>query len=280
MIVPKKFRDEFTSIISLSQYDYNIADDITIFLQNGSGPVRTVIYKFIDTGGLYKYTIREEEINEDIIHINIISKDKIQCMSILINKKVHLATLISMSETGKCVSEGLNKSIGKSGTKILKAALNILINKKNKYKIKRIILKDKSHLQCNNCKNPIKLAQIRTVLKGEPWFSSFGFKPIQDKEYAIQSNINVLKKLKTSEINIEKIIKLSIKNNDSTEQININEILKIAKNNIYLKDFISRLSLEFNKYCCFISHLLEHIFSSSSKTGLVDLYNSVFYLDI
>ena len=286
MSIPKKFKDNFTSVISLSQYDYNIGDDISVFLQKGNGMSKFETVKFIDTGGLYFYTVKTDIVNKDSVRISIVSKDETQCVVILVNKKTHVSALLSMSDTGKCVSEGLNKSISKGGTKILKVALNIILNNKKKYNIERIVLKDNSYLACDNSPNPVKLAQIRMVLKGEPWFSSYGFRPIDNnskpdklKLKAIETNNEIFDRLKTKDVNISKIIGSVIKK-QIENKIDIAEISKLVNEHPLMRNFIIRLTMEFDKYCCLLSYLLDFLFNPISKTGLTDFYNGLFYLDI
>lgn len=289
MDIPEKFKDKYKSITLLKQQDLCLKRRLYESAQTGSGQTIKEKYKFIDTGGLYIYNINKNIIDK-YVEISIVSKEETQCVIIIIDTKTGIAGLTTMSDTGKCVNEGLNKSVGNSGTKILKVAMNIILDNKRKYNIKYVNLIDKSYISCDNCKNPVKLAQLRTVIKGESWFSSYGFKPLvnsrkptdcelDDISELMKNNREIFTILKTKDVDIAKLVAIGIKK-QKIYQIDIKEVADLIKEYPLMRNFIIALTKDFNKNCCLISYLLDSLFDSRSKTGLVDFYDKEFYLEI
>jgi len=68
------------------------------------------------------------------------------------------AILNNMSYYKNCSKEGLVSPGG--GGVLLRFIINYLIQRKDKYKINRIVLTDKSFKYCNHCKTTVKLASF------------------------------------------------------------------------------------------------------------------------
>ena len=158
---------------------------------------------------------------------------------------------------------------------------------KDKFKINRIILKDNSFLICDYKQQTVKLAQLRMITHGKPWYAEYGFKPYDnlnerpDKklEHVINKNNIILDKLKTNCIDIINIVKDAIIANKLND-IDIAKIKQLMKNYPMMRSFIIRLSNELDKYCVILNSLLRELYDPSLKIGLTNLFGTLLYLDI
>ena len=94
-------------------------------------------------------------------------------------------------------------------------------------------------------------------------------------------NNQILKIFKTENeyFDINKIIENTIKKNKITN-VDVNKIKELVKKYPLIKDFVTRLSKEFDKYCYFIVEILDSLFRPIYKTGLTNFKGKSFYLDI
>ncbi len=250
-------------------------------MQYGAGE-KDKTYRFVDVGGLYTFNchIKDTDLGKQI---SILTKNELDCVIIYIDKIKKVAVLSSMSYDNKCAKEGLPKPGG--GTILLRFALNLIIWNSGEYNIKRIILKDNSYIPCKNCPRNIELSRLRTFTKGQPWYVKFGFLPYDPQTEqpsnellkSMQRNADLVKKIKTNELNIINLIKKSdIKN------IQLNEINKLASKYVLLRDFIIKLLEDYQTYCCLIQLLLKELYNPEQpeKAKLYDFYGKSFYFDI
>jgi hypothetical protein len=239
--------------------------------------------KFIDVGGVHTYKV-EELLEEDRTRISVLTEKNEDCVTIFIDKGSNIAILNNLSYYNNCAMEGLRQP--GTGNKLLRFALNLILELQPKYGIKRILLKDNSFLQCTGCPETIKLAQLRILTHGKPWYSSYGFKPYdahsrkpsKDLYKSIEYSNNIFNKLKISDIDIEKVVKKS--SSIKKIKLNVNDIMILIKKYILIRDLITRLLKEFDKYCCIINHILIEIYKPETKTGLTNFHGKVFYLNI
>lgn len=251
--------------------------------QNGGS--QTEYQKFIDIGGVYTYEIYKENIDDDRLRISVITPIEQDCITIFIFKNKNIAVLHNMSYMNDCAKEGLGKP--GSGNKLLRFALNLIVQYADKYKIKRIILKDNSFLHCRGCSETIKLANLRLITHGKPWYSSYGFKPYDASTHkpsksllkSVGTTNNLLDDIKTMDVNMIDLIRDIIKK-EKLKNINMKEMKILIKKNPLIRNFIIRLAKEFDKYCCIIHYILKVIYNPETKLGLTNFYNKNFYLDI
>jgi hypothetical protein len=246
-------------------------------IQTGGGKEEQLKFVHEDSIKTYRVYTTDEQ-------ILILTPDDQECVTILLYKENNLAVLHNMSYFKQCAREGLN-SPGR-GNKLLIFALNLIINKKDKYNIKRILLKDISFLYCKNCSHTVKLARLRTTIRGQPWYMKFNFlpydpelqKPSENILKGININQKILKTFKTDKIDI---IELTKQFNDKENiDYDLNEIKRLMDKYKLFKDFIERLVREFDKYCCLVEYILQYIYDPVNKIGLADFYGKTYYLDI
>ena len=154
---------------------------------------------------------------------------------------------------------------------------------KSQYNIKRILLTDYSYLPCYECDENVKLARLRTLTYGKTWYMKYGFKPYDnikqkpenDMLKGIKLNQEIREKLKAKQINI-------IKLTEEIKGVNVKEIKRLLDKYSLMKDFIIRLTKEYDKYCCLIEKITQHIFNPPllEKRLMVDYYGKSVYLDI
>ena len=252
------------------------------------GKPKKEIHKFIDEGGVYTYTVFVDE-NYDpfTIHIVVVTPQENDCVTVLIDKKEKIAVLHNMSYFEGCAQmesrEGLKRPGG--GTKLLRFALNLLLELSQRYHFKRILLKDNSFIHCNKCSKTVKLASLRMITHGLTWYGKYGFKPYDPGtskpsellKNALNTNNKTLSVLKTKDVNIINIVKDTIKK-EKLKNININEIERLIKQYPLFRNFIVRLTKEFDKYCCILVHIMDIVYYTKIK--LVDFDGKTFYLDI
>ncbi len=245
---------------------------------------KDTIERFIDNGGVYTYKVFiSNEIQPGRTHIIVETEDERECVTIYIEDRI--ATLHNMSYEEGCAKEGLRRPGG--GNKLLRFALNLILKYSNEYKIKSILLTDKSFIQCKGKSETIKLAQLRLITHGEPWYCSYGFRPYDGvkqkpskmiERYIHESN-EILKTLKTTSVNIGDIIGKAIKKEKITNY-NVTELTRLTSDYPLMRDFIIRLVREYDKYCYILIHLLKELYRPGAKTGLTDFFGKSFYLDI
>ncbi len=234
--------------------------------------------KYIDHKESYTFKLAEL-IEMDRIQLSVISADQTECITVFIEQEMELAILHNMTYYENCAKEGLIRPGG--GSILLRFILNYLINNKRKYKINRIVLTDNSFLACNNCDDNVKLARLRFITHGETWYMKYGFMPYdaeknkpdeQLKKYVIQNNKKI-SQLKTNELPILKLSK-NVKN------LNVAELKRLIDKYSSFGDFITKLSQEYNKYCCLLVHILKELYDPVIGKKLMDFYKKPFYLDI
>ena len=285
--VPIHFKQLEKEFINNLWTEFRIKIDYKKVFNHGEfigGYKKDTIEQFIDHGGVYTYKVFiTDEIQDDIVHIVVETDDSNECATIFIDKGI--AILHNMSYFENCAKEGLRRPGG--GNKLLRFTLNLIIKYKNKYGIKRILLTDKSYIQCQGKSETIKLAQLRQITHDSPWYSAYGFKPYdsfrqkpsKSLDKAILKNNEILKSLKTTDINIGEIIGKAI-HKEKIKDYDANELTRLVEKYPLMRGFILRLIQEYDKYCYILIHLLKVIYAPESKSGLTDFYGKSFYLNL
>lgn len=279
--LPKKFRSlEYRFLLGLLPY-YRInvlTKQYQIGGKNGSQMEKNI--KFNDKTGIFTFKV-SVSIDENRIQLSVLSTDDIDCVTVFIEPIKHLAILHNIGFYENCAKEGLKKPGG--GSVLLRFVLNHLTNNKELYKINKIALTDHSYLPCSNCDDNVQLARLRQITHGETWYMKYGFKPYNAEKdisdtrtlEAIEYNNNKLKTLNTNIIS-------NVKMNKYIKQLDKKELHRLTIKYPLLKDFIIRLSTEYNKYCCLFVYILKNLYETAvgKKSILEDIYDKSYFLDI
>ena len=195
-----------------------------------------------------------------------------------VKKKSIIQSLNNYTDCVRCLSN--NEILFKSGD-ILTQIMIIMSIKNN---LKYIELTDNSYLLCKNSK--LLLIHLRTMTKGNPFYSKYGFIPLYEKNI-YEHNINIYKQQKT--LTKEQIIKYlyyrDFDNNKDAKILNyINNILIPRLNPIILvSEFINSIIGDNNKEACSLLYniymkIYEDIgyYKYENKKFILDLKNNIF----
>ena len=255
------------------------------YILSGGGPNKE-IHKFIDEWGIYTNTVFvNEKFDPSTIHVVVTTQNEQDCATVLIDKNEKIAILHGMSYFEGCAKEGLKKPGG--GTKLLRFILKLLLKLSYRYHFYRIILKDNSFLKYDTCSRTVKLASLRMITNGKTWYGKYGFKPYDPTigkpsdllKNALDKNNDILSILETKDIYIINIVKNAIKK-EKLKNIDLDEIKRLIKQYPLFRNFIIRLTREFDKYCCLLVYIMDTVYSMPGKIRLLDFYEKTFYLDI
>lgn len=285
--IPIKFQSSYNNyrynLFNNIKYPYHSVNSHTIYLQTGGK-----FHKWHDKKDKQTHTFEMNKVKtKDTLDISVVTDDGLYCILVSVPWNLSLPTVIqNLSYYKKCSKEGLQERGG--GDKLLRFMLDYLKINKKVYHIKRIILNDTSFKSCNNCSRTIKLSQLRIITHGETWYMKYGFIPYdneldkEDKSYikAIKYNNKVIDEMITTKFDFQKIIK-RVK---QTENINLDykEIKRLADKYTNIRVFIRRLLQEFDKYCCFVNHILQIFYElkPGKLSTLINVHKVSYYLDI
>lgn len=216
--------------------------------------------------------------------IVVLSETEQECVLVFIDEDVGDAILQNVSYYRDCAQEGLRRPGG--GTILLRFIYKYLVAAKNKYNIKRIVLRDNSHIYCEKCSRQINLADLKMTTDGRTWYSKYGFKPYdpigkKPKKALLKGfelNKKILMKLKTNSLNIVKIAE-KVKRKEKVNY-SIDEIKRLMSKYEFMTPFIKRLADEFPKYCCLLHYILERLYDPKYGFRLTSYYEKIFYLDL
>jgi len=278
--IPEHFNDVERDFILDLYYGFGITDDIMPLLNMQIGGGESQVIQFIDVGGVYTYDVHVDDSHPKYDRISVLPPDQQACVTILMYKKDRLAILHNMSYYDDCAREGLGRPGG--GNKLLRFALNLILNYKKKYNTNRIVLKDNSFLYCKGFEHTVKLTQLRMFTHGLPWYSSYGFKPYdietqkpaEDLLAILKQSQKTVETIKTKQFDIIGIIK------KEKLKIDIKEIQTLIDQYPLMKHFIIALTSEFNRYCRLIYYLLDAIYKAIPMEKLGNFHEKAFYLDI
>ena len=269
------------------------------------GGYKESIHKFEDNDGkIYTFKVGvgdDASPDGNRIKIIVLSETEQDCVTVFIDESVGDAILHNVSYYRDCAKEGLRRPGVKQnrilranficlrgGTILLRFIHKYLLAIKNKYKIKRIVLRDNSQIYCEKCSHNIKLARLKMLTHGRTWYSKYGFMPydpeshkpdkIMLKKYEL--NKKIILTLKTSNLDIIKIAN-EVKKKEKLDY-KIDEIKRLTLKYPLMCLFVRRLVDEYPKYCCLIHYILEKIYKPMppNQALMYDMFGQVFYLDI
>ena len=287
------------NIIPLKFYNYNHigGKDDSIFID-----VNLKKKKY--QARLYKYT---ESDNKDYKTINFIKIESIlqndkefsnadHCAILIVDtdiKESNIQSINNYKDCIKCYDEKNN--MYKIGDILIQIMIYISINKG----MKKINLHDNSNYKCN--KYDIPLINLRTMTHGLPFYSKYGFKPLnynKNKENIYSKNeLQILKdnyELFKKKPNMTKKELLSIiyytkfdkkKDNEMLTYINNIVIPRLKQNNNFINEFLNNIvndsKNQDKKYVFEACKLLKNIFMVIyNKCGYYDYIEKKFVLEL
>lgn len=283
-IIPKKYKLVQRQFIINSNMNFNIPHKqiVKMVSQKGGGKYKEKEYIFYYDNEKYIFTVGVEIDDDTDIKIAVLNtKNNDHCITVLIYPDIPVAILNNITYDIGCSKQGLKYPGG--GDVLMRFIIHYLTERKNEYKINSIQLTDNSSLICSVCDHSVKLARLRMITHGEPWYIKYGFKPFDSELqkpdekllYGIKFNNELLETLKTNQLDIiNNVKKINVKL--------IDEVKRLADKYKLLKDFIKRLSNEYNKYCCLLESLLNDIYDPQPGQIrlLIDYYRKTYYLNI
>ncbi len=234
-----------------------------------------------------KYIFFKTKDNINIIYSikELNNNELMDCVLIIIEKEAGIAHINNISNYDKCIND--KKKI--NGSEILDVSIDFIKYVKNKYKIKKIRLKDNSYKICKGG-NKMELSRFYILLYGDTWYGSRGFRPYTKKvgvnmlaEYDTNLNINKRIKIKDA-INLIEYFKrfyidykekyeAQLEKNKIDTKKNVLDNIKFIENNpnMNLGKFLRQMLKDYEKNCV--------IFSSFYKNLFIDLEYFDFYTD-
>lgn len=186
-------------------------------------------------------------------------KEDDHCGVLIIDKKEQISTIQTINNYTECVKCIENNKQIKVGD--ILAQIMIIISMRNN--IRKISLTDNSYLLCSNSK--ISLIHLRTMTRGMPFYSKYGFIPTYEEEKEIfKENKKIFKEKPT--ITKKELIKI----------LNYKKFNKTYDNKIlnYINNVIIPRLTENNA----VSEFINNIINDKTNEGCSILYN--IYMDI
>jgi hypothetical protein len=286
--LPDKLKQEYKSIRYIISNENSLFPYSNRTVQIGGG---SKLHKWVYKNKTYTFNINTMNY-KDSVEISLISKSKQECAIATVSKKNNTAIIVNIFNFNDCVLEGSSFNPG-GGDKLMRFMLEYIRSNKNKYNIKRIILKDNSIIYCNKCSDNIKLSQLRSVTHGTPLYLYIKYKfkfynpktrkPDNRYKKEIYNNAKIIKHLKMSEINIKEIITNTYKyEHKYVSKDQLTKIFKLSQKCKYVREYILELSKNFNSNCCVIKYLLDYLYKGglSGKSLLFDFHGMDYYLDL
>lgn len=286
-IIPEKYKNIRRNFLMDLTYNFNIAPRIvskTLKSMHGGGSVIKYYKHHEDNEDNEEYTFKvliEED--DEQIQLTVLNFNKAdQCIIVLIYKDSTNAILQNLTYDAGCALEGLKTP--KGGNVLMNFIIKYLKSRKSKYNVNRILLSDISFLLCHGCGFNLNLSRLRAFThNGLTYYMKFGFKPYNDITNGLDHE-----KLQEIGKNNDRLKVLSVKDVDIigiTNNVNKNllpDIKKLMTEYHNLKQFIIRLVLEKDKYCCIIEHIMKRLFDPDvgQVKLLTDFYHQKYYLDI
>lgn len=206
-------------------------------------------------------------------------KEDDHCLVLIIDTKNNSAVIQSLNNYKDC----LKCKIGNDEFKIGDVLIRIVLQICKKENIKKIKLTDKSYFLCNGEKIP--LIYLRTLTKGEPYYSKFGFTPKYNEDIkAYEYNKKLfLEKSSMTKNELKKIFLYrnfdENNSNDKKMLLHINNIImpKLKENNIISDVIKIIMECKSNTSC----HLLNVIHMSLyHKIGYKEYNDKTFILSL
>ena len=247
---------------------------------NGGGKI---IHKF--NNEKYMFFKSSDNINTTYSIKELNNEEEMDCILISIEKNTKTAIINNISGYEKCVND--NRKI--NGSDLLNVAISFIKYIKNKYKLKKIRLKDNSLKPCRGIKK-IELSRLYILLYGHTWYGSRGFRPYTKKiginlleEYDKNLNINKRTKIKHARNLIKYFKEFYNKNNDNNKIVKwksvIDENILFINNNpeLNLGKYLEKFLKKYDKNCVVFGYFYEKLFVD---LGYTDFYTEGFELNI
>jgi hypothetical protein len=212
----------------------------------------------------YKIYIYEEAMDNKYHVLYIINE--VECISIIIDKKNHIAEVQCIGTGQTCMNE--NEVNIK-----LKITLNMLLEYKETLNINKIILSDNTFKKCNNKK--IMLSTMSTLLTGDTWYGKYGFRPNEDFYITVyEKNKKIMNAIRLKDIDLIKYFKMSKINEHS-----INKIKEFIKENqlMLLKDYLRIFIKEYDRI---YEYFYDFYLTLYDDLKLYDFDHKIFELSI
>jgi hypothetical protein len=215
------------------------------------------------------YNFYRDEIDKQFVVLYAFDGED-SCIVIEINKNEKIANIQNISGLNTC----LHGSKNKIGSTLLKITLKLLTKIKsklfNKYPIEIITLSDDSYKVCPANNKKLDMKKMNVLLSGDTWYGKYGFRPIKDNmlnEISIDtinnkiydSNKKIMDKIKISDIKLLKYFN-KIKNISDIQLYSVDKIIK-KHPEMLLKDFLSRLLMDFDSTCILFSEIYEKLYN-------------------
>lgn len=224
------------------------------------GRINNVLNKFS------KYNIKVDQLETEDSNIRIefyTIDDKLICFAVLINTYEQIATIENFRFWSNCFDSTVSSK--DFTNKLMKIAIEIC----KQSKIKTIYLTDRAYYSCKSyyscdSKHTLNLKYANTLTSGQPYYYKYGFKFVnEDDHLKVKLNRKKLDKIKTSDIKINKLVKL-IKSYENKFEITsglLNDIVKLYNENLELnvKVFFSLIKY---KYCVLFSLIYFKVYEN------------------
>ena len=197
------------------------------------------------------------------------SKDDLECVAIIIDKKDRYAEIHGIGNYKSCLDD-INTNIGST---LLKITLKLVKKYKDKLDIKKILVTDNSLKKCNN-KN-IKLSMMLTLLTGDTWYGKYGFIPEEEilkRKY--ENNKKIINMIRLKDIDLIKYLKMT---NLCEKVIDKSKQFIEKHKTLLIKDYLSRFLKEYDNTCEYFYDFYEHLFDD---LGLYNFHRQIFVLAI
>ena len=209
-----------------------------------------------------------EEAMDDNFYV-LYSFDKLECVSVVIDKENRYAEIHGLGNYKTCIKDVTNNV----GSTLLKITIKMLQKYKDKLDIKKILITDNSLKKCNNIN--IKLSVMLTLLTGDTWYGKYGFRPVDNvtiKYY--EKNKMIMNTITLKDIDLIKYLKMTKLDR---------KIIKNAKKfiekhqTLLVKDYLSRFLKEYDRTCDYFN---DFYFTLFIDLGLYDFFHYTFELVI
>lgn len=250
------------------------------------------------------YSIRE--LNNDELSECLLIQIELNVKIFTTKEHNNVANIMMVYNEGKCNYHNSNNKI--TGSDLIDIAIQFIKSKKTQYKISMIYLTDNSNKLCKGIKSK-KMSIIYTLLNGDTWYGSKGFRPFDISEkneiykYADYYNKNLLlnKLVKVKHIkNLQEKIKNGYKKYlHMSDNLNKNKLIELINDEEFDKKYGNNNLGEFLKFllnnnlinCYIYFDFADDIFENikvkieydNNKMETIryrDFYGKAFYLEI
>lgn len=210
-----------------------------------------------------------------------------KCLHVMIDSTIGIAYLQNISYYKDCnVRANLDHPGG--GGILLRLCIYFLKDKKERYRITRIQLKDNSMFTCRSNSRKLFFSSMHTLLFGDTWYGKYGFRPYdpdlmeEDKELLkyYMENKEIVQTVKVKDTNLFNYLFEVLKDvpdkSESEIQKFINRYHEKYKDHT-ISQFFRMFLLDFDSTCSIFSRFYRGFYKNKR---LYNFYGHSFYLDI